>query len=254
MKFTNEIDTVKAIIDSLKLNKRVVHLRYNDGDFYTMLPEYVGRMVGHSNKSLISEEMRKKVIEGYNIEDECYFVGTTLGNPHPHSTASNVSLQKVAQLNLTQHEKVYSSIAFMETFMEEPDLFIDFCKLINNKKTLYINQYCEPILEKFYGKIEHYIQVPGTNSTAIYKEVVETLSKLDSNSFDQIVLSAGFLTRVIAKDLWEMFPDKCIFDVGSVSDMIIVNEKSFSNIAKRGHIKDNMNLIKERVAYYDTAL
>jgi hypothetical protein len=168
--------------------------------------------------------------------------------------AANVNKGAVQNLQLTEHKTTYSAIALQEAFFEYPDLFLEFCKLINNKKTLYINQYCEPILEKFYGKIEHHLSIPSTNSTGVYKEILEALTTVDPISFDQIILSAGQLSRVIAKDLWEMFPHKCIFDVGSLSDMLIINEKSFEKIAKRGHIKNNINLIKERVAYYDTAL
>jgi hypothetical protein len=254
MKVINDVDTVKAIINNLESNKRVEYIRYGDGDLIAMYPESVNQVIGHNNKSFISKDIQQKIIESYNIEDECYFVGTVEGYKHIRSTYQNIKTQEITNLNLTQHKKLYSAIAFQEVFLEEPDLFIEFCKLINTKRTLYINNYIEPVLEKFYGKIKHYISIPKFNATIGYKETLKTIKDINPSSFDQIILSAGQLTRVIAKDLWDLFPDKSILDMGSVSDKIIINESSFGQIAKRSHIKNNMDLIQKRMEYFNTHL
>jgi len=254
MKVINDVDTVKAIINNLESNKRVGYIRYGDGDFIAMYPSSVNKIIGARNQSFISEDMQQKIIESYNIEDECYFVGTVEGYKHIRSTYQNIKTQEIIDLNLTQHKKLYSAIAFQEVFLEEPDLFIKFCELINNKRTLYINNYIEPVLEKFYGKIEHYISIPKFNATIGYKETLKIIKNINPLSFDQIILSAGQLTRIIGKDLWDLFPDKNILDMGSVSDKIIINESSFNHIAMRGHIRDNMDLIKERMEYFNTQL
>ena len=133
-------------------------------------------------------------------------------------------------------------------------MFLEFIRLINKKRTLYINHYIDDSLEKYYGKINHHIKVPQRNATSVYQNVLDQLGDIDGGTFDQIILSAGNLSRVIAKDLWCMFPEKNVFDIGSTTDVLVSNTPIFSRLSIRSHIRNNMNLIKERLNYFNNAL
>ena len=131
MTVLNDTDTVKAIINNLKTNKRVGYFRFGDGDFIIMYPESVGRLVGKNNQSVVSEEIQKKIIESYNVEDDSYFIGTVNGYVHNRSTHKNVDSKKIEQLKLTQHKQLYSAIALQETFFDAPDLFLEFIGMMS---------------------------------------------------------------------------------------------------------------------------
>ena len=85
-----------------------------------------------------------------------------------------------------------------------------------------------------------------SNNPAITQKIID----LDPNSFDQILLSAGQLSRVMMSRLYEFFKDKDIIDLGSCSDKLIYGTESFRHIMVRGHIDNNRPLIEERLRYF----
>lgn len=243
----NNTDTIKHIISRLKEGKRVCYVRYGDGDYIAMYPKKVGTTIGSANKSFITNDIRKGIIESYNIESEDYLISVI--QKGKNSTVSNIDFNIIKKQGLKDINPLYSAIAIQQTLLDNPDLFLEFSRLINKKKTLYVNQYSEPILNDFLGEITHHIKVPKYNACAEHKNILNIILSTNKTEYDQIILSCGQLTRVIMKDLYENLPDKNIFDIGSVSDMLIVNTPSFENLHLRSHIKKDVPFITERVEY-----
>lgn len=245
-------NTTEHIINRLENNQRVCYVRYGDGDFIAMYPESINQVIGKNNQSYITEDVQQKLIDSYCIDKEDYLVGTLQDIRHPRSTINNIDFNKLDTLNLSHPSTLYSAIALQESFLDYPQDFLKFIKLINNKKTLYINHYVEPILVKFIGDIKFHIKVSKYNASGTYREVLKLLNQIKSTdtNFDQIILSCGQLSRVLSKDLYEMFPDKNIFDFGSLSDKLIIKTPSYNNISVRGHIAQNFELINNRINYF----
>lgn len=246
----NSKDTIKYIINRLESGKRVCYVRYGDGDFIAMYPKSVGSIIGANNKTYITSEIQTKIIQSYCVDSEDYMIGTLRDIREERSMVDNINFSIIDSI-ITNHPSVlYSSIALQEAFLIYPELFKKFITLLNNKKTLYINHYNENILSDFYGNITNFIKISQYNAPYQYSDVIKSIENIDTNEFDQIILSAGQLSRVIFYDLYKLFPDKNIIDVGSVSDKIIVDTESFKMISLRGHIRNNMDLIRRRIKFY----
>lgn len=246
--------TVEKILEFLQKDIPFTFLRYGDGDFISMYPHMKNKTVGRNNRSYITPEIQTKLIESYSIDKDNYLIGTLEDIRHKRSMISNVDFSIIKKLPITHPSKLYSAIALQELFLENPEKFLTFCRLLNSKKTVYVNHYYEPMLDKFIGKVVGYVNVPKFNSCGVYEKVLDDIKKIGDSNFDQIILSAGQLSRVIGKTLYEEYPNKTILDIGSVSDKLIIDTKTFKSISKRGHIVSNMKLIRNNLKYLQSNL
>lgn len=247
-------ETTQKIIEFLKQNKPFTYLRYGDGDFIAMYPESVGKTIGANNQSYISSDIQEQLIKGYSVNQENYLIGTLQDIRHPRSMRNNVDFNKIQSLPISHPDILYSAIALQESFLENPEQFLEFSQLLSKKRTLYVNHYIEDVLKTFYGDIKYYVEVPQFNACQGFKEVLNIIQSIDKNNFDQIILSCGQLSRVLGKSLYDLYPDKTIIDVGSVSDKLIYGTESFKKIRVRGHIRNNGQLIQDRLKYFITNL
>lgn len=243
-------ETTQKLIDFLKQDKPFTYLRYGDGDFIAMYPESVGKTIGANNQSYISQDVQDQLIKGYSINEKNYIIGTLQDIRHPRSMRNNVDFNKIKNLPIQHPDILYSAIALQESFLDYPEQFLEFSQLLSKKRTLYVNHYMEDVLKKFYGDIKFYVQVPQFNACKGFKEVLKIIQSVNKEDFDQIILSCGQLSRVLGKSLYELYPNKNIIDVGSLSDKIIYGTESFQKIRVRGHIRNNGQLIQDRLKYF----
>jgi len=236
-------ETVNIILDKLKSKVPFTYIRYGDGDFIAMYPQSVNKVIGNANKSFITEEIRRKLIESYEIDKPNYLVGTLNTIIHPRSQYHNVDFKKINGVVKNHPSSLYSAIGIQEAFMEDWKKFAEICKYIQHKKVLYINHYYEPILTKFFGNNIQHIEVPQYNATEKHSEVLYKILNTDVHSYDIIILSCGQLARVLAKDLFNRLPGKTIIDFGSTTDKLIIGTPSFEKLTLRSHISKNKNLI-----------
>lgn len=246
----DSIETMKAIVSKLDNKERVCYVRFGDGDYIFMHKSSLGKQVGGNNKCICFDEARIKMIKSYNVVEEDYLVGSVVGLNERNSTNNNVTGPFRNNPEIKHPETIYSAIAIQECFLDNKNMFKSFLDHISNKKSLYINHYREPIVNNMFG-ISQFVKVEQYNATSQHKEVLDSVRSLDPNSFDQIILSCGFLSRVIFKDLYDLFPSKNIFDIGSVSDMCIINTPSYQNIKVRGHIRSNNTKIVNNSKEYN---
>ncbi len=250
VKTIGNLETVKVIENRLVDNKRVIYSRYGDGDLIAMYSSLVGKIIGHNNKSNITPEVREGLINGYNITDESFLVGTVMGINHPRSMGRYVNVRNLNEVNLVNHKNLYSAIAFQELFMERPKEFVEFFNVLNKKRYVFICQYYHKNLDRYYGKLVKHIKIPKFDSPSVEKSVTEEILSIDPNTYDNIIFSAGQASRIIIGKIWNKI-DKTMLDFGSVSDKLIFNTPIINNIMIRGHIRNNQQLIKDRLSYFE---
>ncbi len=232
-KLISRQDSIDILIKKLKDKEIFTFVRYGDGDYKMMYNGSVGKVIGGNNRILVTKRFRKELIDSYNIEDKNWLIGTSIGDVSKRSTAKNINIGKLPALH--QRDKLLSVGCLMDSFIEDIERFKLFAKEMCKTSTMFVCNYNHPNLEKAYGKIKVFVEVPKQNSyseiESIYKEVLKGLG-----SVDKIVLSAGQSSRIIAKRLYETSKEITVIDVGSVSDMLIMNTPIINTIPQRSHL------------------
>jgi len=246
--------SIEYLIDKLNNNNKIAFLRFGDGDFQMMFKEQIGTMVGHSNQNYVTNEMHKEMLESYNFDNDNYLIGDVYGSKSERNTLTNVNNMVKIHRNepFTKKNNNLSYICIQEAFLTDKNNFLKFVNSINKSKTVFVGAYLEPILTKFYGNIIHHIETPATNSANYVDELEQKILSINK-PFDQIIFSAGQASRLLIYRLWKKLNVKFI-DVGSVSDMIIINSPSFKNIKKRSHLITYKKLIKNNLKFYSENL
>lgn len=237
-----------------KLNNDIfTFVRYGDGDYRMMYLDSVGKVIGGNNRFLVTKEFRKELIDSYNIEDKNWLIGSSIGDTSKRSTSKNINTSRLPILH--QRDKLLSVGCLMDSFIEDIERFKLFAEQMRKTSTMFVCNYNHKNLEIAYGEIKVFVQVPKQNSYTeidrIYKEVVKGLSKVD-----KVVLSSGQTSRIIAKRLYEYSKEVTVIDVGSVSDMLIMNTPIINTIPQRSHlnlyrgqiIKSLMNILGYKTA------
>tara|TARA_B100001093_G_C26837431_1_gene1019018 strand:+ start:2001 stop:2759 length:759 start_codon:yes stop_codon:yes gene_type:complete len=250
----NDKSSIEYLIDKIKKNKKIAFLRFGDGDFQMMFKQRIGTMVGHSNQNFVTSEMNKEMLESYNYVNNNYLIGDVYGSLSERNTLSNVKNMIKIHKNepFCKKENNLSYICIQESFLNDSNNFLEFVNAINKSKTVFVGSYYEPILNKFYGNIVHHVKTPSTNSANYVDELEQEILEIDK-SYDQIIFSAGQASRLLIYRLWKKLNVKFI-DVGSVSDMIIINSQSFKKIKKRSHLITYKDLIKKNLDFYNQKL
>ena len=232
-KLISRQDSIDILIDKLRKGDIFTFVRYGDGDYKMMYNGSVSKVIGRSNKFLVTKKFRKELIDSYNIEDDNFLIATVINDLSKRSTFKNINESKLPDLR--QRNKMLIFSCLMDTFIEDIERFKLFAEEMCKTSTMFVCNYNHPNLEKAYGEIKVFVKTPKQNSYSdienIYKEVLRGLDKVD-----KIVLSAGQSSRIIAKRLYETSKEITVIDVGSVSDMLIMNTPIINNIPQRSHL------------------
>jgi len=227
-------DSIDIIINKLKKREIFTFVRYGDGDYMMMYNGSIGAVIGRGNRFLVTKEFQKELIDSYNIEDCNYLIGTSINDHSRLSTFRNIKENRLPLLQ--QRNKMLIVGCIMDTMMEDIEKFKEFTKEMCKTSTMFVCNYNHSNLEKAYGEIKVFVKVPRQNSYSTidvwYREILRNLGKVD-----KIVMSAGQFTRIVAKRLWETSKDITVIDVGSVSDMLIINTDIINTIPQRGHLR-----------------
>ena len=226
-------DSIDILIEKLRNKEVFTFVRYGDGDYKMMYYESIGRVVGGNNRFLVTKEFRKELIDSYNIEDKNWLIGSSIGDTSKRSTARNINEDKLPPLH--QRDKLLAVGCLMDSFIEDIEKFKLFAEQMRKTTTMFVCNYNHKNLESAYGEIKVFVKIPKQNSYTeidrIYKEVLSGISKVD-----KIVLSAGQTSRIIAKRLYEHAKEITVVDVGSVSDMLIMDSPIINKIPQRSHL------------------
>jgi len=232
-KLINHVDSIDIIINKLKEKEIFTFVRFGDGDYKIMYNGSVGETIGKSNRFLVTKKFRKELIDSYNIEDNNYLIASVINDLSTRSTFRTIDESRLP--NLQQRNKMLIFGCLMDTFIENIQKFKEFSNEMCKTTTMLVSGYNHPNLEKAYGEIKHYIKVPQQNSYSNidvwYDEILKNLDKVD-----KVVLSAGFSSRIIAKRLWDISKKITVIDVGSVTDMLVMNTPIINTIPLRSHL------------------
>lgn len=232
-----ELQTIKHINERLSNRERVCYVRYGDGDTVILQSNSIGHVVGGNNQSLVTYEIQDKVRDSLSVTAPDYMVSTLNRDPN---------LQYIQPL---LPPVVWHATALHWAFIRDLKTYYEFHQQVRQRRNLYINSYTHPQLTQMLNLTQH-IQIPPTNSTSVWEETLNRILNVPEQSYDQILLSAGFMTRVIFKDLYEQLPSKNLIDLGSVSDMYLVGTTFFNkNIRPRKHIKRHAGTIHKHILY-----
>ena len=68
MVYDNE-QTADIILERLKIGDPFSYIRFGDGDFIAMYPHKQNKVIGSSNKSLITKEIQDLIKESYQVNE-----------------------------------------------------------------------------------------------------------------------------------------------------------------------------------------
>jgi hypothetical protein len=252
----NDFDTLDLIINKLKSYKegeKFYYTRFGDGCIFSMYPEYLGQIIGRSNKFLVTKKYQEELYNAWNINDDNYWVAGSLNLDSINTTDHGPKMhQRVRELmdtkKIIERYEFYSHPTFESNFVYKPDKFLEFTKSLYNRKKLWVNQYWHENIETILGNIEHHVQTPSTNSYAnIDKWYPEILKVIDD--VDVIILASGQSSRVVSGRLWNLGINKIVIDPGSVVDMFIANTFIWDHINLRTTMTKYKNEILKSLEY-----
>ena len=246
----NDFETFDILIDRLKKYKdgdKLYYVRFGDGDILMFYPETVNQIEGRSNQFLVTPNLQQELYDSWNVVDDCYLVATALNLDSPESCDQGVEMHnRIRELMnskvLTERYSFYSHATFERNFVSKPEKFLEFCNLMYDKKTVWVNQFWHNNVGRILGNVEHHIQTPSTNS---YENIddwyPELLSVIDD--VDVVILASGQSSRVVASRLWNAGINKIVIDIGSVADMFVANTDIFNKIKLRGSMHVHRQII-----------
>lgn len=220
MKTHNTTDSFKYLKERIH-NKRLFYTRYGDGDLYLM----------HNKRDRLhrpSEQLGQELIESINIQDENYMKGIVVNYPLEDgmlpglfaSMANKDDLVELLKDVLTTNEKIFfNPIVFHYMLCFNTQEIIDFFKEhIWPKKKLFIGCRSLEKMEKIFGHIDCYIQLPKTNAYYNIDKWWPALER-EVQKVEVCIPTAGCATRVIQKRLWNSGIEIQSFDFGSIVDV-----------------------------------
>lgn len=243
----NNQDSFQILVDKLVTNEPFSFLRFGDADYMMMGEKNIGKIIGASNKMIITPEFNKEIIESHSIIDPNYIIGTVLypdlkNRLYDYNPFLSTMYKKFLNYDISYNNMI-SAVALTETFFTNIELFSRLIILLNTTNTMFVGSYYHENLDMMYGNIDFKIKTPKQNSykdvDRIYNEILENI-----NNVDKIIFSCGQTSRIIIKRLWKLGIKKTMIDVGSLSDYFVLNTELGTQIQLRGHIKKNSVEIK----------
>lgn len=205
----------------LRAHKKVYFSRYGDGEIYTM----VGKdCLEHD----VSDSLENGLIHSFEIYSPQYLKAIGVNYPVEPGMIhglfapyiDNFDLEKYL-LNRFPNEDgaVYENqILFHYLSVFKPNVMIKFLnEFVRGKRIMFIGSTPRDVVEKLYGPLEVYIQIPAKN--AFYKMdewFPEILNQ--SHRVDVILPSAGVASNIINAKLWDAGVEAHVLDLGSLVD------------------------------------
>ena len=241
-KVLNHKDSFDIVFDKLKSGLPFSFVRFGDGDHIIMYKKSIGRIVGGGNRFIVTEKLQQEIIDCYNIQDKDFLVGTMLNDESNRQMAKTETGVDHGRLPaLVERDEMLAMSCLFETFLNDLDLFAAFLREMQKTSTLFICTYNHTRIARAYG-VGEYVNVTPINCYSNiddwYPEVLKNVGKVD-----KVVISAGFCGRVIAKRLWKLGVRMPVLDVGSLSDIFILD----TGITKRINPRAFMTRIKKNI-------
>ena len=242
-------ETYQTICHLLDTNGKVYYSRFGDGDLFIMM----GRnQANHDYSEELAAELRASLI----VEHPQFLKGLPVNFPKEKGMTKglferfyfNDELAEFVIKNIPVSFPVAFESSWFPNYYSvfkpnEMSLFLD--KFVRSKKKMFIGSVPSEDIQKLFGKIDYYVQVPRRNAySTIDNWWPEILKNIDS--VEVVLPAAGMATRVIAKRLWDLNKEVHFLDFGSVIDAVSSFAPSRKWIKLKGHVLNRILLPEYR--------
>ena len=239
----NHKKSFEIVFQRLIKREPFTFVRFGDGDYVMMYKHSLGKIVGGKNQFSVTQKLQDEIIECYNIVDDNFLIGTMLNDFRPHQMMKfERRIDHSLLPDLVERENMLAMSCLFEIFLTNIQRFKAFSQELRKTTTMFVCNYNHPNIEKAYGKIKVFVQVPKQNSYSMidtwYPEILSNLDKVD-----KIILSAGQSSRIVAKRLFKAGIKKIVLDVGSLSDAFIFH----TDIRKRINARTFMKHVEKQI-------
>jgi len=238
-------ETYQTLCRLLESEKKVYYSRFGDGDLFIMM----GRnQANHDYSEGLAAELRESI----QIENPNFLKGLPVNFPREKWMTKglferfyfNDELAEFVIKNIPVSLPVTFESSWFPNYYsvfkpEDLSQFLD--RFVRPGKKMFIGSVPIEDIQKLYGKIDYYIQVPRRNAySEIDKWWPEILKNIDS--VEVVLPSAGMATRVITKRLWKLNKEVHCLDFGSVIDAVSSFAPSRKWIKLKGHVLNRILL------------
>ncbi len=238
-------ETYTTLCHLLSKHKKVYYSRFGDGDLFIMM----GRNQANHD---YSEELAAELRASLTVEHPQFLKGLPVNFPKEKGMTKglfewfyfNDELAEfvIKKIPLT-FPAVFESSWFPNYYSVfkpvEMSQFLD--QFIRSRKKMFIGSVPLEDIQKLYGKIDCYVQLPRKNAySTIDTWWPEILRNIDS--VEVVLPAAGMATRVIAKRLWDLNKEVHCLDLGSIVDAVSSFAPSRKWIKLKGHVLNRILL------------
>lgn len=222
MKILTTSESLYCLEAALVYSPKVSYVRFGDVD--VLLTEGIdpGRPLG-KNGTVQTPKLTEELRESLHIEDPYYMRGVSgVYETEPGMVdglfapfSNKDSLEKILY-EQTASRVFFSPVLFHYLGVFRPEVLQHFIMAhIKYESKMFVGCCSKANMEKFFGKIDVYVETPITNS---YGSIDEWWPQIDQNYEGvKVVLSCtGQASRVVAKRLWELDAIVHCFDFGSI--------------------------------------
>ena len=219
-------DSFKEIDNRLSKSKRVVFSRFGDGDLL-LLTRKTNSIIGKSNKTVITESLKDQMNFAIQIDDPSYLIAL-MWDYKDEDGMKEIDLQpftsnkKLSDLFKSFHikdKKYLNAICFHYVSVYKAEYLKSFInKYIKNCRKCVISSRPKEILEKIFGDIHYFIEIPETNSYKDFNRIWDEVKQC-SNDIDVVLPFCGFTTRALNMFIYKDLTVDSI-DIGSFIDPI----------------------------------
>ena len=252
MKALSYQDSIKKLNEVFEEQGRLVFPRFGDADLIMMTKE--SGEVGRANKNHCNPTTKKMMRDSLDIDGDSVVVGIPCNIQGAKHIGSNVP-SSIKNIKLEKKNELIAWTALEHAFFKYNDEFISFFSKLKDKSYIFVGTYYNQYLDNFYGNNVGWVETPKYDSINHTEKIIQDLrTLLDTEKVDSVILSCGQAARVICYELHNIYSNINFIDVGSQSDMFIINQPEFKDIPKRSHIQHQLQKIKDKVKFYESRI
>lgn len=252
MKALSYLDSIKKLNEVFEEQGRLVFSRFGDADLIMMTKE--SGEVGRANKNKCNPTTKKMMRDSLDIDGDSVVVGIPCNIEGVKHIGNNVP-SSMRNMELIKQNDTIAASSLEHAFFKYNDEFISFFSKLKDTSYVFVGTYHNQYLDRFYGNNIGWVKTPKFDSINHTETVIEDLRNLlDKKTTDSVILSCGQAARVICKELHNEYSTINFIDVGSQSDMFIINQPEFKDIPKRSHIQHQLQKIKDKVNFYESRI
>lgn len=238
-------ETFHTLCDLLDKHKKVYYSRFGDGDIFIMM----GRsQANHEYSKNLAEEIRQSL----SVKHPQYLRGLQIN--YPHEKGMTKGLFERYYYNDEMRDFVVETLKLSSSVIFESGWFPNYYSVfkpsdmnrfldqyIRPRKKMFIGSVPEPEIQKLFGHIDYYVQIPRKNAYATIDQWWPEILR-DVDHVELVLPAAGMATRVITKRLWELDKKIHCIDLGSIVDAVSSFPSSRKWIKLKRHVLNRILL------------